>query len=195
MTEKIYIIRHGLTETNKKKIYSGWSGEPLCEDGISSLLKIGNQLGKLNIEKIYSSPIRRAIQTAQILNKFINRTIVTEEKLKEMKMGPWEGLSEKEIAERFPQEWKTWNTKPSKLRLNKRETLYDLQLRAINAIKKMANYSNCLKILAVTHVAIIRVLIIKYNNLSIDNYKTIDVPNCSVFLLDIRGQKKMTRIL
>lgn len=196
MAGKIYLIRHGLTESNKKKIYAGWSEECLCEEGVVALHKIGRKLKEFKIDKIFSSPIQRAIQTAEIINSFLEKTIEIEEKLKEIKMGFWEGLSEYKVAEKFPQEWKIWNTKPSELKLYGRETLKELQIRALKAVKKISNNADCLKILAVTHVALIRVLIIYYNNLSMDDYRKIDVPNGAVYLLDNKTQmQKIVRVL
>lgn len=190
MAEEIYLIRHGLTESNKKKIYAGWSDESLCQEGVSALLEIGKKSKKFKIEKVFSSPIRRAVQTAEVINSFLNMTIEIEENLKEMKMGPWEGLSEDEVAEKFPNEWKIWNLEPSKLKLDGRETLKELQIRGLKAVKNISNISDCSRILAVTHVALIRVLIICYNNLSMDNYRKIDVPNGAVYLLDNKAEKK-----
>jgi len=181
---KIYLIRHGLTESNKKNIYAGQNDEPLIQEGIPELNETARKLKELNVEKIYSSPIRRAVQTAETINRFLNLPIETEENLKEMIMGPWQGLSEQEVAMRFPQEWKTWNSKPSELRLNGRETLKELQIRALKALEVILDKSLSSRILAVTHVALIRVLMIHYNNLLLDDYRKIDVPNCSVFLLN-----------
>ncbi len=196
MADEIYLIRHGLTESNKKKIYAGCSEEGLCQEGISTLLEIGSKLRKVKIEKIISSPIRRAIQTVEIINTFLNKKVEIEKNLKEMKMGPWEGLSEQEVGEKFPNEWKIWNSKPSKLKLEGRETLKELQLRALKPIKNTSNFSNYTRILAITHVALIRVLIIYYNNLAMDNYRKIDIPNASVYLLNNMMQtKKIRRIL
>ncbi|GAH54303.1 unnamed protein product [marine sediment metagenome] len=107
-----------------------------------------------------------------------------------MKLGPWEGLSEDLVAEKFPDECKIWNSKPSQLELEGRETLKELQLRALKAVKKFSNSSENLKILAVSHVAIIRVLITHFNNMSIDDYRVIDIPNGAVFLLNNKTQKK-----
>jgi len=142
------------------------------------------------------SPIQRTIQTAEIINNFLEKTIEIEEKLKEIKMGPWEGLSEIEVEGKFKNEWKIWITKPSRLKLDGRESLRELQLRALKAIKKITNFSDYSRILAVTHVALIRVLIIYYNNLSMDDYRKIDVPNSAVYLLDNKAQmQKIVRVL
>jgi broad specificity phosphatase PhoE len=196
MVEQIYIMRHGLTESNKKKIYAGWSDESICNEGISDLLEIGRKLKKFKIKKIFSSPIRRAIQTADIINGSLDVPTEIEQNLQEMKMGPWEGLSEEEVTKKFPREWKIWNSKPSELKLDGRETLRDLQLRTLRAIKKISNNSDFSRILAVTHVALIRALILFYNNLSLNDYRKINVPNGAVYLLDCNTPgKKVARVL
>ena len=191
MADKIYLIRHGLTESNKKKIYAGWNDECLCEESVVTLFGIGEKIIDFKIERIFSSPIHRAIQTAEVINSFLNKRIEIEKNLKEMKIGPWEGLSEYEVAESFPNEWKIWNSKPSELNIDGRETLEELQIRALNGIRRISEDSDNLRILAVTHVAIIRVLMIYYNNLCLDDYRKIAVPNCAVYLLDNKanGQK------
>lgn len=196
MENKIYLMRHGLTESNKNKVYAGWNDEPLCEEGIAQLRKIGEKLKYLGIEKIFCSPIRRAFHTAEIINNYLNKPIVKEERLKEMKMGPWEGLSEDDVANKYPKEWYVWNTNPSKLDLPDRETLKNIQYRALNVIKDLSYYSNCSRILAITHVAIIRVLMIYYNKIQIDNYRRISIPNSSVYLFDNQSpSKNLYRIL
>lgn len=184
MAEKIYLIRHGLTESNKKKIYAGWCKEGLCKEGLKAVLEFGGKLKQFRINKIFSSPIRRAVQTAEIIDSFLKVGIEIEEDFKEMKMGSWEGLSEYEVAERFPEEWKTWNTKPSELKINGRETLRELLLRALDGLKRISEPSDGSKILAVTHVALIRVLMIYYNGMNLDDYRKIDIPNGSLYLLE-----------
>jgi broad specificity phosphatase PhoE len=190
MVEEIYIVRHGLTESNKKKIYAGWNDECLCEEGIINLFEIGRKLKEFKIERIFSSPIRRTVQTAEVINSFLNKRIEIEKNLKEMKMGPWEGLSEDEVAERFPNEWKIWKSRPSELKIDGREKLEELQIRALDGIRRIAEDLDSSRILAVTHVAIIRVLMIYYNNWCLDDYRKIDVPNGACYLLDNRSQKK-----
>lgn len=113
-----------------------------------------------------------------------------------MKMGPWEGLSEQKVIQKFPREWKIWNSKPSELKMTGRETLNEIQGRVLQAVKKIYDRSESLKILAVTHVALIRVLIIHYNRLCLDDYRKIDIPNASVYFLNkTRQSDKIVRVL
>jgi len=180
----IYFIRHGLTESNKKKIYAGWSSEPLSPDGLKAVQNAGGALKECGIKKIYTSPLPRAFQTAEILNKSIQARIIKEENLIEMQLGPWEGMSETEIETRYPEEWKTWNTNPSTLKIPGRETLAQVRHRALKAVKIMTAAKKAAPILAVTHVAVIRVLMIHFNRLDMDDYRGIDIPNATLFELD-----------
>jgi len=181
---KIYLMRHGLTESNKKKIYAGGSMEGLCEEGMKELFDVAEKLEEFKIEKIISSPVRRAVQSAVIINSFLNLNIEIEDKFKEIQMGPWEGLSEDEVIKKYPEEWKIWNTKPSELRINGRETLAELQLRVVDGIKRLFYKAESSVLLVVTHVAVIRVLYLYYNEMPLDEYRKIDVPNNSIFLLE-----------
>jgi len=184
MVEKIYLMRHGLTESNKKKIYAGGSMEGLCDKGMEELFDVAEKLEGFQIEKIISSPVRRAVQSAVIINSFLNLNIEIEDKFKEIQMGPWEGLSEDEVIKEYPEEWKIWNTKPSELRINDRETLAELQFRAVDGIKRLSDKAESFVLLVVTHTAVIRVLYLYYNEMPLDEYRKIDVPNNSIFLLD-----------
>jgi len=195
-------MRHGLTESNIRKIYAGRSDEGLVGMkkglwdmdygvGIEGIRNIGKKMLGLEIEKIYSSPIRRAVQTAEIIDGFLDVGVEVEENLKEMRLEPWKGLSEEEVAERFPEEWKVWNTEPSKLNVDGRETLKEVQLRALEAVKRIYGCLDYSKVLAVTHVALIRLLMIYYNEMNMDDYRKIDVKNGAVFLL---RNNKITRV-
>jgi len=199
---EIYLMRHGLTESNIRKIYAGRSDEGLVGMkkglwdmdygvGIEGIRNIGKKMLGLEIEKIYSSPIRRAVQTAEIIDGFLDVGVEVEENLKEMRLEPWKGLSEEEVAERFPEEWKVWNTEPSKLNVDGRETLKEVQLRALEAVKRIYGCLDYSKVLAVTHVALIRLLMIYYNEMNMDDYRKIDVKNGAVFLL---RNNKITRV-
>lgn len=193
---KIYFVRHGSIKSNKLKIYAGWGEEELDEEGIDQARKVGRLLRDRNIDVIYTSPIKRAIQTAEIIaTHFYGLKIIIEKGLKEMKLGPWEGLSENEIAIKYPEEFKLWNSKPVKLKLPGRETLSTVQNRAVKAVRKILSNQNR-DAIAVTHVVIIRCLFLYYNNLNLNSYKKIEVPNASVFTLQLdHGFYHLRRLL
>ncbi len=184
-----YLVRHGITRSNIENIYAGWSEEELTEEGIAQVNKLGKEMQKCCISAIYTSSIRRAVQTAEFLNEFIKGEIIIEPDLKEMKMGPWERLSEHEIENKYPKEYKIWLERPADLMIHRRETLHKVQLRAVKAINKiLKRYSERIS-LCVTHVAIIRCIFLYFNQLPLNSYKKIDVPNASVHKLVLNNDK------
>ncbi len=88
----IYIIRHGQTILNKAKVLQGRSDHPLNEDGIAEAQEAAAQFARRGIQfsRVYSSPLIRARQTAEIITG--GRTeIISDERLIEMDYGPFEG--------------------------------------------------------------------------------------------------------
>ena len=85
----IYIIRHGKTELNKAKVLQGRSDFPLNEEGIRQAEEAAARLGDVTFAHVYSSPLSRAVQTAEIVAPQIRPVI--DERLIEMDYGPYEG--------------------------------------------------------------------------------------------------------
>ncbi len=89
----IYIVRHGQTEVNKKKALQGRTNAPLNEEGKSQASALGAYFREQGIlfEKVYASPLIRAVETARLIVGE-NVPIETDERLLEMDYGPYEGV-------------------------------------------------------------------------------------------------------
>ncbi len=85
----IYIIRHGQTEMNIRKVLQGRSNYPLNEAGIAQAQKAADELRHITFTKVYTSPLKRAVQTAAIIAPYAHA--VVDERLIEMDYGPYEG--------------------------------------------------------------------------------------------------------
>ena len=84
----IIFLRHGQAENNTKKILAGRSpGVNLTETGIQQAEQTGKMLELLNVSKIYSSPIDRALQTAEIVGKHCDLEIIPDQRLIDLDMG------------------------------------------------------------------------------------------------------------
>jgi len=177
----LYLIRHGEIASNIKKIYAGSSEEELTQRGRQQAKEAGRKLASFNIKRIYTSPLKRTVQTANIIGSLLNQEPILEENFKELKLGIWEGLSEKEIIRRFPEEWEIWNKMPTQLVLENRETLYELLDRVLRGVEKIK--AGCLdgSALIVTHVAIIRVLLLHARKMDLNQYRSIPVSNGEIF--------------
>ena len=88
----IYIVRHGQTEKNKANVLQGRSDVPLNEVGIRQAEDVRDRFRSLGIQfdKVYTSPLIRAVQTAEIIAEGASSMI--EGRLIEMDYGPYEGM-------------------------------------------------------------------------------------------------------
>jgi len=182
---QLLLIRHGEIPSNVKKMYAGRSPERLTERGICQAQAVAEKLISCEVYALYSSPIHRALQTAGVIGKTIGMNNIVMKEFREMELGPWEGLLETEVARIYPDEWQIWQRSPADLRLQGRETLDELLERALNGIRDI--YMNAVNdnVVVVTHVAVIRVLLLWDAKKSLNLYKTINVPNAKVFKIKI----------
>ncbi len=100
----IILIRHGQTENNVEGIFSTKSTR-LTEKGREQIKKVKTYLGTLSFDKVYVSPLYRAIETMEILELDGEK----EERIKEVDFGLFEGNTYEVIKEKFPEEAKQWN--------------------------------------------------------------------------------------
>lgn len=182
----LLLVRHGEIPSNVNKVYAGRSSEGLTSKGLLQAKTVSEKFTDYSVAALYSSPIHRAIQTAEIISAATGVDLSIRDEFREMEFGLWEGLAEDTIARDFPDEWKTWQERPDELRLHGRETLEELQgrvLAGVRDIQMTAGKHNTA--IVVTHVAVIRVLLLWHEEKSLSLYKTIQVPNAEIFEIEI----------
>lgn len=94
----IYIMRHGQAKGNKEDVLLGRMEAPLTEQGRENAAKIAKEFKILQIDYFYSSPLKRAVETAEILAKYHNKEIIIDELLLERELGSFQGIT---ITEAF----------------------------------------------------------------------------------------------
>ncbi|MBQ5696553.1 MAG: histidine phosphatase family protein [Clostridium sp.] len=98
----IYLTRHGETEWNIEKRLQGRGDSPLTKYGIQRAKELRDRIKNIDIDVIYSSPIKRALNTANILRGNKNIDIVTDDSLMEMCFGDYEGKKIDIVQEENP---------------------------------------------------------------------------------------------
>ncbi|MBR1451526.1 MAG: histidine phosphatase family protein [Lachnospiraceae bacterium] len=92
----IYLIRHGKTDKNNANVLQGRSDQPLNAEGIKEAEDTAKKLGSIKFSHVYSSPLRRAVETARILVPGFEPTL--DDRLMEMDYGPYEGADLKNLS-------------------------------------------------------------------------------------------------
>lgn len=179
---KLILIRHGQTDMNKDQLYYGRIDVPINEVGRVQAEKARKNLINLKIDydKIYSSNLVRAYETAKIVN-YKNIEIEVDEKIKEMDFGIFEGLSYDEIIKKYPEEmkllekdWKTYSYVTG-------ENPIVLQKRAVEFLDSLDKSKDNL---VVTHWGIICSLLSFLFSNSLDSYWKFEIKNGGIIVID-----------
>lgn len=96
---KLYITRHGETQWNTQKRFQGSKDSELTETGIYQAELLSERIDEIELDYIIASPLKRAYNTAKILNKNKELQIITYDGLKELNLGDFEGMTIDEIRE------------------------------------------------------------------------------------------------
>lgn len=96
---RVYFVRHGQSEANKAKIHSGWSQVSLSEEGIQQAKKVGEFLSDISFDKIYSSDLLRAMQTAEYA--LPGQKFQTDSLLREINVGIVAGKSKEQCTREY----------------------------------------------------------------------------------------------
>ncbi len=106
VTTTLVLIRHGQTASNVEGYFMGWSDIPLNETGRMQAKKLAERLKDQRIDVLYSSPLMRAFETAEMVAKEHGLTPKPLPELKEMNYGDWQGLKRADIRQKYPELWK-----------------------------------------------------------------------------------------
>ncbi|MCR4734147.1 MAG: histidine phosphatase family protein [Treponema sp.] len=93
---ELYLVRHGKTDWNEQKRLQGNIDIHLNQAGKDSARELGKKLKDIEFDKIYSSPLSRALETAQLICASRNIPIITDERLREISFGEYEGITYEE---------------------------------------------------------------------------------------------------
>jgi len=107
------LLRHGQTPMSVQKRYSGRTDAPLTDTGIRQAAAAAKRLALAGIDAIVTSPRQRAVRTAEEVAAATGIPVLTDDGFRETDFGAWEGLTFREVRERWPSELTTWLADPS----------------------------------------------------------------------------------
>lgn len=177
---KLIIVRHGQTQMNVEGIFFGKLNPGLNEMGRVQCKKVEDILKKHGYDAVYSSDLLRAAETAELVN-YLKLPIKFDKRLQEIDFGIFEGLSYKEIKEKYPaecekskNEWKTFDFVTG-------ESLEKLQSRAIEFIESLDKTKNNL---VVTHWGVINCILSWYFSDKLESYWKYSVENGGICIIE-----------
>jgi broad specificity phosphatase PhoE len=156
--EEVFLVRHGETEWNRTGRRQGQLDAPLTESGSVEIQRVAERIGSLPIDGVFSSPLGRAITTAQAYAEILQQTITTIDDLREIDHGDMAGMTNEEIERAFPGQLTRRSRDKYQWRFPKGESYADADLRAASALRQIAK-SGSARPLIVTHEMIGRMLL------------------------------------
>lgn len=167
---KIYLIRHGLTELNKRKLLNGQIDEPLAPEGFQQA-RVATPLIPKTVKRIYTSSMLRAMQTAETINAVLGLPLTSQHELREMHMGAVAGWSWDEMAS--GQELKN---KHRSMQFDYRneggESADEFKKRIVTFLESINRRYNSGEVLIVTHGGVVRLLHLL--NYGTENHKELE---------------------
>lgn len=193
---KIYFVRHGQTQWNREGKFQGSLNSPLTEEGVNQAKRLANKFesGNFIFNKVYSSPLGRAFNTAELITKY-KQEIIPISEFREISVGDMEGVIFQEFKTKFPDEYRNFFHNPIVYNPEKinGESFPSLMERIKLGLKKIVEENTCnSNILVVTHGIALRGIVsyIKTNSLSIERFAEAPVPeNTSVTTVVYEDEK------
>jgi broad specificity phosphatase PhoE len=149
----IYLVRHGATEWNDTKRAQGQADIELNEAGFAQARKAAADLSHIELTAVYSSDLKRALETARTIADSQGLAVTTDRDLREIDQGDWEGLTVDEIARRWPDHWgaaRHYTARPGG------ESPQQVRTRALTAIERIVRANPEGNVVVVSHGGTIR---------------------------------------
>lgn len=181
----LYITRHGQTLWNIEERWQGWLDSPLSSKGIEEAKKLGAYIKNLDIDIIYSSPLKRASDTSDLINTTKNIKVILDDRLKEIGLGEWEGKTLEEIKLYDFEHYKNYTTKSSAYNKEGGESFFQVENRVAEFLNDILKNSGQENILIVTHGIIAMVILNYISKKHIDSLRDIQsIKNCSLSIVE-----------
>ncbi|MBI2998416.1 MAG: histidine phosphatase family protein [Deltaproteobacteria bacterium] len=183
--ETFFLLRHGETTWNKNGRVMGRLEVPLNRTGIAQARHVVKLAAHLDIDAIYSSPLKRSLQTARILAQGMKVPVKIDPQLTEVAFGRWEGYQFQQLIR--DQAYHRFLKTPLTAKVPGGETMRDVQKRGIEALRRAARKYPQGRILFVTHGDVIRAILCHHLRLPLAEFRRLRIDNGSLTALEVNG--------
>jgi broad specificity phosphatase PhoE len=179
-----YLIRQGETEFNQHKKMQGWLDIELNEIGHQQAEYLANYLVDKHFDYVYSSDLKRAYQTAESFSRISHQHIIKDEKLREIRLGLWEGKTWKQVKEEYDYFFNNQTINHTEAAIHGGESLVGFQSRVVDHFKELAKKHINDDVLIFTHGGNIRVLLLHILNIPLEKREIVHVDNASMTIIN-----------
>ena len=177
---EILLLRHGETHWNFEKRCQGLTDLKLNETGLGQARDVAAHLRKVKVHAVYSSNLKRAIQTANMISEFHGLEVITDSDFRELNHGEFEGLTFTEIQATYPDFIQAWREKPAHLAIPGGESIADVGKRAWRGIENIKRHYLHKTVVIVSHQFPMVSILCRITGTPLNNYRSFHVDPCGL---------------
>lgn len=175
MNKKIYLVRHGKIDTGIEKKYIGATNLPLTHEGMEQAKLLKEYFKDIPIENIFTSPLKRCLQTTEIICEENKQDYIVVNEFSEINMGIWENKPIEYIKKNFPQSYKDRGENLASFIPPQGESFSQLANRVLPLFARIVK-NNSENILIVAHAGVNRVILSEILEFSIQDIFSMQQP-------------------
>lgn len=168
----LVLIRHGQTVWNVEGRWQGQADPPLDERGREQAYRVAKFHHRFGFAALYSSDLRRAMETAQIIGQEMGLAVVAEPRLREINLGKWQGMLSADLQAQYPDEFRRWHEEPLSAQPPDGETIFALSARVLQAINEIIARYPKRRVGVVSHELPIAIALCRSAGLELDHLRS-----------------------
>lgn len=190
---RLFLVRHGEPEEWARRVCCGRLDPELSALGLEQARRAASTLAAGGIDALYSSPSRRALETARVIGRAAGGDVRVDERLYEIDFGEFEGLTFEQAERRYPEAFRAWVSSPGTVRFPGGESWDDLRARVLPAVEAICTRQKGERVAIVAHAGVVRVILADVLGASAGACFRIAVDHASITELERLGGAWMLR--
>jgi broad specificity phosphatase PhoE len=177
-----FLIRHASCAGLGQTLWGRTPGVCLNETGKTEAQRLAERLPGITLQAIYSSPLERALDTAETIARSMKLEVNKNPAFDEVDFGDWTGKSFEMLSS--DERWRSFNSDRSTTRIPGGESFLEVQARVVTEIEKLSAQHNA-PVAIVSHADVIKAAIGYFTATPIDLLQRIEISPCSVSIVAI----------
>ncbi|MBN1794318.1 MAG: histidine phosphatase family protein [Candidatus Omnitrophica bacterium] len=189
---RLYLVRHGESAWNQEDKVQGHTDIPLSDAGRRQARLVAERFTGRSLSRIYSSDLKRASETAQEIAAVCGAELILDERLREIRLGAWEGKTKAEIDKIFSGAYTRWLEDPASLCIEEAETRPEFFARVRSVLTEIIEaHKNDTALCIVAHGGVITAYLSLLLGADFDRMLfTMRLDNCGITTLEITDHQR-----
>lgn len=180
-----FLIRHASCNGLGHTLWGRTPGVCLNDKGKLQAQRLASRFSGITLRAIYSSPLERAVETAETIARPMNLEVVKSRAFEEINFGDWTGKSFETLSS--DDCWRSFNTHRSATRIPGGESFLEVQNRIVRKLKELSSQYGSASVAIVSHADVIKAALGYFSATPIDMLDRIEISPCSVSVAAIDG--------